>query len=88
MFPELCSDMISCLKGELFQSFSSAAIDTDGVAGIDTDDVPGLKELFDDDDNLPFLKPFSSVETPYLQMQCYKKHLNSCMHRHIINYVL
>jgi len=25
---ELCSDMISCLKGELFQSLSSAGIDT------------------------------------------------------------
>jgi len=72
--------MISCLKGELFQLLSSAGIDTNGV--------PGLKELFDDDDNLPFLKLFSSVETPYLQMQCYKKHLNSCMHRHIINYIL
>ena len=48
---ELCSDMISCLKRELFLSLSSA--------GIDADCVPGLKGLFHDDNNSPFLKPFS-----------------------------
>ena len=62
---EFCCEMISDLKSNIYKLLSSA--------GINADDVSGLEDLFQDES--PYVKPFSKLETQYLQMSYYKKHL-------------
>ena len=66
--------MISNLKSNIYKLLSSA--------GIIADDVSGLEDLFQDES--PYVKPFSKLETQYLQMSYYKKYLgfvvSTCMY--------
>lgn len=62
---ELCCDMISNLKSDIYKVLSSA--------GINGDDVSGLEDLFHDES--PYMNPFSKLETQYLQKSYYKTYL-------------
>ena len=62
---ELCCDMVTNLKSDIYKVLASA--------GISADDVSGLEDLFQDESS--YMKPFSKLETQYLQMSYYKSHL-------------
>ena len=62
---ELCGGIITNLKSDIYTVLSAA--------GINVDDVSGLEDLFQDESS--YVKPFSKLETQYLQMSYYKSHL-------------
>ena len=62
---ELCGGIITSLKSDIYKVLSAA--------GINVDDVSGLEDLFQDESS--YMKPFSKLETQYLQMSYYKSHL-------------
>ena len=60
---ELCRDMMSRLKSDLYQILARHS------AGIEIPELPELEELFQD--SSPYLNPFSMLESQYYQMQYY-----------------
>jgi len=64
---ELCCDMMSRLKSDLYQILARHS------AGIEVDQISELGELFQD--GSPYLNPFSMLDSQYYQMQYYKDFL-------------